>query len=74
MTEKVTLTDHQLQILKMFAEGYSYQDIAKELDVSPSSVQAVKTAIVNKLAATNTTHAIVKAVKLGVLDIECLDI
>ncbi len=67
MTNTVTLTERQLQVLKLFAEGYSYKDIAEELHVSPTTVQAVKTAIIEKLAATNVTHAVAKAIKLGVL-------
>lgn len=74
MPDSVTLTDRQLQVLKMFAEGYSYQDIAEELQVSPSSIQGARTAIVEKLAAANITHAVVKAIKLGVLNIEDLSI
>jgi len=67
MTNTVTLTERQLQVLKMFAEGYSYKDIAEELNVSPSTVQVVRGAIEEKLTATNITHAVAKAIKLGVL-------
>lgn len=73
MTTAVMLADRQLQVLKLFAEGYSYKDIAGELNVSSSTVQAVKNAIIHKLAATNITHAVVKAIKLGVLDVEQLE-
>ena len=74
MTNTVKLADRQLQVLKLFAEGYSYKDIAGELNVSSSTVQAVKSAIIEKLAATNITHAVAKAVKLGALDVATLDI
>ena len=74
MTNTVTLTDRQLQVLKLTAEGYSYKDMAEEMKVSPSSVNAIRSAIIEKLAATNITHAVVKAIKLGVLDIEHLDV
>ena len=67
MTETVTLTERQLEVLRMFAEGYSYKDIADELKVSPGTIQVVRTAIVEKLAATNIIHAVVKAIKLGII-------
>jgi len=69
MTNVVTFTERQVQVLKMFSEGYLYKDIATELHVSPATVQAVRSAIIEKLAATNITHAVVKAIKLGVLDL-----
>ena len=74
MTNTVTLTDRQLQVLKLTAEGYSYKDMAEKMKVSPSNVNAIRSAIIEKLAATNITHAVVKAIKLGVLDIEHLDV
>lgn len=74
MTNTVRLTERQAQVLKLFAEGYSYLDMAEELNVSSGTIQVVKNAIVEKLAATNITHAVVKAIKLGALHIDHLDI
>ncbi len=70
MTNSVELTERQLQVLRMFAEGYSYKDISNELNVSPTAIQAVKSGIIAKLAAINITHAVAKAIKTGVLGIE----
>jgi len=68
MINTVMLNERQVQVLQLFSEGYSYKDIAEELNISPATVRAVRAAIIGKLAATNITHAVVKAIKLGVLD------
>lgn len=69
MTDAITLTDLQNKVLRKFVQGYSYLEIAEALNISPVSVQSVRSAIVEKFAAVNITNAVAKAVKLGLVDV-----
>lgn len=66
------LTDREIQILKLMAEGYSNQQIAKSLYISVSTVKNHSARLFSKLGTKNRTGAVIKALETGVFsnDIE----
>lgn len=63
------LTERELQVLAMVAEGCSNKDIAGQLDICVRTVKNHLTGIMTKLRASDRTHAVVTAVRLGWLAI-----
>lgn len=55
------LTDRQLDVLRLVARGQSNKEIARALDLAPSTVKTHVTQILNLLKATNRTDASIKA-------------
>ena len=64
-----TLTDRELEILGLVAEGNSNKIIGGCLGISKYSVKNRMTAIMAKLNANDRTHAVVMAVRLGYLEL-----
>ena len=64
-----TLTDRELEILGLVAEGNSNKIIGGRLGISKYSVKNRMTAIMAKLNANDRTHAVVMAVRLGYLEL-----
>ena len=64
------LTKRELQVLELVAENKSNPKIAKALMISIHTVKAHICSIIDKLNANGRTHAAVKAVKLGIIDIK----
>jgi DNA-binding NarL/FixJ family response regulator len=63
------LTEREVQILKRVATGKSNKLIAAELAISESTVKAHMKSILPKLAASGRTHAVMIALKRGILDV-----
>jgi len=63
------LTEREVQILKGVATGKSNKLIAAELAISESTVKAHMKSILPKLAASGRTHAVMIALKRGILDV-----
>lgn len=64
----VQLTDRQQQVLKLFAEGLSYKQIAKQLNVtSRKTIEDHLDAIRAKLGAASRRECIRRAIDLGLL-------
>ncbi|MDP6451961.1 MAG: response regulator transcription factor [SAR202 cluster bacterium] len=73
-TETATLnaepmTDRESQVLSLVAEGFSNKLIGGELGICERTVKNHLTSIMTKLRATDRTHAVVTAVRLGWLAI-----
>ena len=67
-TLMVQLTDRQQQVLKLFAEGLSYKQIAKQLNVtSRKTIEDHLDAIRAKLGAASRRECIRRAIDLGLL-------
>jgi len=65
MSNKALLTIREKQILELVAEGLEYAEIADRVGLAVCSVkQHVKFALA-RLHATNRTHAVVLAMRLG---------
>ena len=63
------ITDRESEVLALVAEGYSNKLIAARLGISERTVKNHLTYIMIKLRASDRTHAVVTAVRLGWLEI-----
>ena len=61
------LTDRELEVLKLLAQGRTNREIARELLVSVGTVKAYVQRIIAKLEVSDRTQAAVKATELGLL-------
>lgn len=63
------LTPRELEILCLAARGQSNRDIAAQLGLAESTVANTMKRILFKLNATDRTHAVTLAMRLGLLDV-----
>jgi DNA-binding NarL/FixJ family response regulator len=63
------LTPRELEVLRRVAAGKSNKLIAVELDISEGTVKTHMKSILPKLDATDRTHAVIIALKRGILDL-----
>ena len=63
------LTDRELEVISLVAEGHSNKLIAARLNICERTVKNFLTNIMTKLRASDRTHAVVTAVRLGWLAI-----
>jgi DNA-binding NarL/FixJ family response regulator len=63
------LTQRELDILRKLAAGQPNKLIAVELDIAEGTVKTHMKSILQKLNATDRTHALIIAMKRGILDI-----
>lgn len=68
-----SLTDHERRILLLAARGLSNKAIAKEMSLSPRTVQAHLAHIFTKLRVASRTEAVVASIKEGWLRPEDID-
>ena len=61
------LTPRQIDVLRRMARGLTNKDIAREIDLSPATVQSHAAAIFAALEVSNRTEAVVRAQALGLL-------
>jgi LuxR family transcriptional regulator, maltose regulon positive regulatory protein len=61
------LTQRELEVLGLIAEGLTNVEIARQLVVSPGTVKAHTAAIYRKLDVAHRTEAVARARKLGIL-------
>ncbi|WP_198670280.1 response regulator transcription factor [Dyella sp. C9] len=64
-----TLSERELQVLRTVARGYANKQIASELGVSEDTVKSHMKSILSKLDAQDRTHAVVTAIKRGIIQI-----
>ncbi len=64
---KSRLTERQIEILKLVANGVRYRDIAGELFISETTVNREARAIFNSLGVNDAAHAVAEAYRLGIL-------
>jgi DNA-binding NarL/FixJ family response regulator len=64
-----SLTGRETEILKCVAAGKSNKRIAAELDISEGTVKTHMKSILPKLDASDRTHAVMIALKRGILDL-----
>jgi len=63
------LTEREVQVLRSVAAGMANKSIATALDISEETVKTHMKTILPKLAATDRTHAVIIALKRGILDL-----
>ncbi|MGZ3885451.1 MAG: LuxR C-terminal-related transcriptional regulator, partial [Bacteroidia bacterium] len=64
----VTVTEREIEIVKLIAEGYSNKQIADKLVLSTHTVNTHRKNIMNKLAVNNTAGIVMFAVKNNLLE------
>lgn len=64
------LTAREIEVLRRVAAGKSNKVIAAELDISENTVKAHMQSILPKLDASDRTHAVIIALKRGILHVE----
>jgi DNA-binding NarL/FixJ family response regulator len=68
--DAAAITPRELEVLQVLAEGASNPEIAQRLSVSPQTIKNHMAALLGKLDVTNRTHALVRAVGMGLVTIE----
>jgi len=63
------LTDRELEVLGLVAEGHTNQRVADLLSISVNTVTSHMKNLTSKLDARDRTHAVVKAMKEGILSL-----
>jgi DNA-binding NarL/FixJ family response regulator len=63
-----TLTDREVSVLRLVAEGRSNRDIADALCISEATVKGRMKSIMAKLGASDRTHAVMIAIRRGFID------
>ena len=61
------LTSRQMDVLRLMAQGKSNKEIARDLDLAPSTVKTHLTAVYGVLGVRNRTEAAIQAARDGVL-------
>jgi DNA-binding CsgD family transcriptional regulator len=67
-----TLTEREIEVIVMMAKGHSMTSIAKQLYLSPHTIDSHRINLCKKLKVRRTTELAVWAYKLGLLDKEPL--
>jgi len=62
---KALLSNREMHVLKEVAEGFSNKQIAWRLGISEKTVRNHLVSVYDKLSATNRTHAVMLAIRLG---------
>jgi len=68
-TDAQAITEREREVLAMVAEGCSNKLIASQIGTCERTVKSHLTSIMTKLRASDRTHAVVSAVRLGWLAI-----
>ena len=63
----VDLTQRELQVLQLLAQGASNKAIARRLEITPHTAKFHVASIVAKLGATGRTDAVARAMRLGLV-------
>lgn len=63
----VTITERQLAILQMLADGKDGPGICDSVHISASTLKKQLTVIVQKFGAEGRTHAVAKALRAGLI-------
>jgi len=65
-----TLGPREQEVMRLLAEGLSNKEIAKELGISPKTVENHRTNIMSKLGLRNIIDLVRYAAKIGIIDLE----
>ena len=65
-----TLTPREQEVMRMLAEGLPPKDVAKQLFISPKTVENHRTNLMKKLGLKNTVELLRYAARLGLIDLE----
>jgi two-component system NarL family response regulator len=63
------LSERELEVLRLIAQGLSNQDIGNALNIGESTVKSHVTHILNKLGVSDRTQAVIVGVKRGLVSL-----
>jgi len=63
-----SMTPHQRDMLRLFADGLSAKEIARKLDISPRTVESHKYQIMESLGANSSAELIRLAIRHGIVE------
>jgi len=66
---EISLSDREIEVLRLLAMGLSNADIAKRLFLSEGTVRNYTSAVFSKLNVSDRTQAVVVALKMGLVDL-----
>jgi DNA-binding CsgD family transcriptional regulator len=69
MPNDVTISDRELEILRLVATGVSNQQIAQQLSISPNTVKVHLRNIFSKIGVVSRTEATVYAIRNGLVEV-----
>lgn len=64
-----SLTEREVEFIKVFSKGFSHKEIADKLNISPRTVEVHKKNVMDKLGMTNTIDLIKFAIKEGLVEL-----
>ncbi len=66
--QNIDLTEREQEVLKMICEEKTAAEIAKEIFLSPRSVEGIRQRLIDKIGVRNTAGLVMFAVKNGLVD------
>jgi DNA-binding NarL/FixJ family response regulator len=66
--QNVELTERELEVLKLICEEKTAAEIAKEIYLSPRSVEGIRQRLIEKVGVRNSAGLVMFAVKSGIVD------
>jgi len=66
---EISLSEREIQVLRLVAQGNSNKRVAAELGVTEETIKAHMSSIIGKLDANDRTHAVTIALRRGILDL-----
>ena len=67
--ENKKLSSREIEVLKALSTGQSNKEIAKQLGVSPKTIDTHRTSLLRKMNVSSTAALLVNAIKLGLLEL-----
>jgi DNA-binding NarL/FixJ family response regulator len=64
----IEFTERELEVLKLICEEKTASEIAKEIFLSPRSVEGIRTRLIDKVGVRNTAGLVMFAIKNGIVD------
>lgn len=68
LTNEITLTERERDVIKYICMEFTAQEIAQKLEVSPRTVEAIKDRLMERFGAKNTAGLVFYAVKNNLID------
>ena len=66
--QNIDLTEREQEVLKMICEEKTAAEIAKEIFLSPRSVEGIRQRLIEKIGVRNTAGLVMFAVKNNIVD------
>lgn len=62
-----TLTEREMEVLQMLADGHTAIGIGKELWLSEETIKGYRKGVIRKLGARNSCHAVATGLRRGLI-------